>query len=511
MRRRRSWIVPTVVMLVAGLCAAPAALARPGPSLRGCAEANHPGGDWRWYSHDRSGTRHQPSEDRIGPGNARDLTVGWRLELPEHGVAGTLQNTPIIADGCAYLLTDQGWVVALNADSGDVLWTTRLDYAPAAYGGGAVGSPAVDRHRVYVTINRFEAPYVAALDRRSGEVLWTTVLDTGPGAYAYAQPLLLHNFVFTPFGGDQASSESSGGWTIKRASDGAVIAHHRLFDELDHAAGYAGASIWATPVLDPATRHAYVGTANPAPGGREHELANSIIKIDLDHRRPTFGRIVGHYKGTPDTYVEGLDEQPVCRNAPPTFYPANALPCAHLDLDFGASPNLFEVDGRLRVGELQKSGVYHVADAETMEGVWSTPIAPPCFPCNASTSAVADGRIFAVGTPPGQLVALDAAGGSPLWVYPVASGLHYQSVSVANGVVYTFDGNTIHGVDAATGIPVLRQLLTIDTTSVRPPRSFDHPAIAGALGISSSGIAIARNTLYVAAGNTLVALTLPSS
>ena len=414
-----------------------------------------------------------------------------------------------------YLVTDQAWVVAANADTGEVVWTTKLDYETAAYGGGAVGAPSVDRNRVYVTVNRAGAPFVTALDRLTGSPQWTTVIDTGAGAFAYAQPLLVDKLVFVPFGGDQASRDSSGGWTIMRASTGEVVRRQHLISELERSEGYAGASIWATPAYDRDTGHVYVGTANPAPGGRDHRHTNSIIKIDLDQRRPTFGQLVGASKGTDDTYVGDLDEQPVCENAPESFYPVSAVPCLHLDLDFGASPNLFEVDGRLRVGELQKAGVYHVADTQTMEPVWSTAIAPPCFPCNASTSAVADDRIFAVGSPPGHLVAMDVRGGDILWIHPILDGDHYQSVSEANGVVYTYDGTTLHGVDATNGVPVLRTVLAAPgtlglPTPQDPGSAASNPAVAGALGTSSSGIAIARNTVYVATGPKVVALTLPA-
>jgi hypothetical protein len=45
------------------------------------------------------------------------------------------------------------------------------------------------------------------------------------------------------------------------------------------------------------------------------------------------------------------------------------------DLEFGASPNLFRrPDGRLLVGEMQKSRVYWAVDAITMKRAWNQEI-----------------------------------------------------------------------------------------------------------------------------------------
>jgi outer membrane protein assembly factor BamB len=40
---------------------------------------------------------------------------------------GVYNNTPVIADGCLYLADSSGALHALNADSGDLVWTVELD------------------------------------------------------------------------------------------------------------------------------------------------------------------------------------------------------------------------------------------------------------------------------------------------------------------------------------------------------------------------------------------------
>jgi len=94
----------------------------------------------------------------------------------------------------------------------------------------------------------------------------------------------------------------------------------------------------------------------------------------LDERRPepTFGEIVGSYKGNVDEYIDQSQLPCVDFNGQnPATYPQGLGSCSDEDLDFGASPNLFtDASGRKLVGAGQKSGVYHVFDATTMAPVW---------------------------------------------------------------------------------------------------------------------------------------------
>jgi hypothetical protein len=70
----------------------------------------------------------------------------------------------------------------------------------------------------------------------------------------------------------------------------------------------------------------------------------------------------------------------------------------------------------------------------------------------------------------------------------VADGTHYQSVSTADGVVWTVDGQSnLDGFDAATGAPLVRRPLSVD-------------AGAPVANLTSAGVAIAEHQLFVSAG-----------
>jgi outer membrane protein assembly factor BamB len=173
------------------------------------------------------------------------------------------------------------------------------------------------------------------------------------------------------------------------------------------------------------------------------------------------------YKGDIEQYYPPLailTRTPVCQ-AEEIPGPLDFPQCGQIDIDFGASPNLFtDSHGREIVGDLQKSGVYHAAYTDNMQKAWSTPVGTPCALCNAATAAVDDVAVYAVGTLGGQLVSMDKTTGTYNWIAPVADGVHYEAVSVANGTVYIVDTKgLLQAFDAATGLPLGGRPMALDT------------------------------------------------
>lgn len=487
--RRRALVVLTALALVAAVpVATPSEAVEAFPGCSGVAE--HPGGDWPSYGHDLSNTRHQPAEATIGTDNVADLESTWVFETPGGGV---YNNTPLVADGCIYLAASDGWVSALNADTAEVVWEEKLDVSPEAFGGGIVGSPAISGDDLLVIVNQEGSPYVTSLSRVDGTENWTTVLDDQPFASTNASVVVHDGLVLAGFSGNAGpGTEERGGFVILDATTGDEIEKTFVITDEEFDQGYAGAGVWSTAAVDTDTGYAYAGTSNPHSSRLEAERANSIIKIDLDPTRGTFGEIVDHYKGRPDTYVEGLADQPVCETAPEVYYIDRfSATCLQIDLDFGASPNLWTdpTTGQTVVGDLQKAGVYHAVDTETMDGLWETIVGVPCLACNAASAAYSNGSVFTAAGPPGQIFSLEDASGLPQWAGHLTGPTSYNSVSSANGVVYTSDSaGTLNAFDAETGVLLVKRNLSDDTGT----NMFT--------ATSSSGVTIARNTVYVAHG-----------
>lgn len=104
---------------------------------------------------------------------APDFRVAWRRAIGEGASRITqVMATPVAADGRIFVLDGEASVVAVDADSGEIIWRTNLrpEGRDRSFGGGV----AVSGNRVYVTSGYRMA---AALDAASGAVAWSVRTD----------------------------------------------------------------------------------------------------------------------------------------------------------------------------------------------------------------------------------------------------------------------------------------------------------------------------------------------
>ena len=492
---RRLMLAATSLALVATTLS-PASAAIPG-----CAGPST-GGDWTSYGHDLSNSRNQPLENTIGPDNVMDLGADWAFNVADADADGSFQSTPAVSDGCVFLGTDSGWVFALNADDGGLVWKRQLE-------GGVFGMSVADG-KLVALVNRTNEPYATALHLADGLDAWTPGQTPVPQVRdrlrTNASTVIYEDVVFMGYSVVEGDIEGHAGWMLVDLNTGEQLAHDYVIPEEDWDKGYGGGGVWTTGVVDD-SGHVFVGTSNPTSKKIEHRQHNAVLKIDLNRflddgvtPNPTFGAVVDNAKGNFDQYYPHLDRQPACRETgDQILYAGFSVTCVQLDLDFGASPNLFTNDeGQTLVGILQKSGVYHTFYADTLQLAWTQVLAPPCLQCNFSSTALHGDSIYGVGTPPSQMVAFEQHQGAYEWIAPVGDGLHHQAVSTANGVVYTVDSlGNLNAFDAELGLPLLKRPIALDAGS-------------STVALSSSGIAIARHTLFVPAGDDLVAYRLPA-
>lgn len=107
------------------------------------------GDDWIAVGGDRGGTRYS-TLDQIHRDNVDQLEVAWQFhtgELDKKGNGRTIECTPVIIDGVAYVTTANRRVVALDGATGEVLW----DFDPQSYGppAGPMASGGVNRGLAY--------------------------------------------------------------------------------------------------------------------------------------------------------------------------------------------------------------------------------------------------------------------------------------------------------------------------------------------------------------------------
>jgi outer membrane protein assembly factor BamB len=495
----------TITTAIAPPVAATPSAVAPAKTSAGTVEVGSPplpcsshisGGDWPSYGHDAANSRTQDAEHTLAPSLTSGLTAAWTFTLASVGDPGQFEATPVLAGGCAYVASTSAVVYAVDATTGAPVWHHALIAPTPGLGGGIVGSLAIAGGRVVALVNQTgdgasTGPYVAALDQHTGGVLWRSApISTGSGYYTNASPQVFDGIVFAGFSPPEGDPTGQGGFALLNAASGAILTVTTTISPADQKQGYAGGGIWSTPAFDPATKYAYVGAGNPYSKPVEDPHTNAILKVDLNPKRPTFGQIVAAYKGNVDQYTQALQQlaqTPACAASTGAPDPLDNPVCGQLDLDFGAAPNLFHSNGHLLVGDLQKSGVYHVAAAGDMSPAWSTVVGASCQVCNAASTAASAGSVFGESTPGGLAFGLSQASGAIGWATPVGDGVHYQSTSVANGIVYTFDTTGfLDAFDATSGALLMRRPMTADAQA--PTASF-----------TSGGIAIAYHTVFVAA------------
>lgn len=493
--------VTRFVALAIGVALMSACLAGTASAAAPCTTTPAGGGEWPSYGHDAVNTRTQPEETGFGPTAVAGLTPAWAFATSSAGDETGFNSTPVVYKGCVFVGSAGGVAYALDARSGHVVWQRKLEAPHPGSGGAIVGAPAIVGGTVIFLVDEFAAPYAIALKRSTGAVVWKSAPFAPPltssavqeGSYANSSALLANGFIAAGYSPPEGNPTATGGFSLINAKTGEVVKTTPTIPPAAQAEGYAGGGLWSTPAYDRATKYLYWGAGNPNSKTKQYPTTDAILKIDVNPSRASFGQIVASYEGNVDQYTSELQElshSPACEASdnPEAPYPLDDPICGQLDLDFGAAANLFTTsDGTKVVGDLQKSGVYHVANAKTMGPVWTALVGPSCFACNAASTAF-DGAVEGVATPGGTMFSLDRGTGATNWLSPVGDGTHYQSISAADGVVWTVDGaSNLDAFDAGSGQPLVRRPLSAD-------------AGAPVTNLTSSGVAIAEHQLFVAAG-----------
>jgi alcohol dehydrogenase (cytochrome c) len=161
------------VIVCAGL-AIPAAVAQTGSFVPVTdAKLTHPEpADWLHISRTYDQQRFSPLKE-INKSNVAQLRMAWSRGLPP----GVQESTPIVYRGVMYVMVPGAGVQALNATNGDLIWEYRRNYPPNV--------PAVAARAksigIYEDMIYFGAPdgFLVALDAQTGKLRWETKVDNG--------------------------------------------------------------------------------------------------------------------------------------------------------------------------------------------------------------------------------------------------------------------------------------------------------------------------------------------
>jgi glucose dehydrogenase len=118
------------------------------------------GNDWPLPNKDYSNTR-ATSNSGIDSTNVANLTLAWSYQIPGVGGSGGAASNPLILGNTVYLQDLKGNVVALDFQTGNVLWS-KIYNSPGIVG---PNGPGVGYGKIFVAKDLYN---VTALDMNTG-------------------------------------------------------------------------------------------------------------------------------------------------------------------------------------------------------------------------------------------------------------------------------------------------------------------------------------------------------
>jgi polyvinyl alcohol dehydrogenase (cytochrome) len=389
--------------------------------------------DWGAYGFDDDNSRYNRAETRIGPDNVSCLEVLWSID----GLGG-VTGTPVAIDGVVYFGDWNGWLYAVDAETGAVVWEEQVTEH------SILATALVTEDRIFVPdVDGF----LHARDRATGSAVWTIEVDDQPSASIYAAPVLVDDALIMGVAGNSPFASMRGSIVAVDVDTGVELWRVNTTDDNTGVGG----GVWTAGAVDRDLGLVFFGTGNTMQAPVS-PLSDALVAIDY-----ATGALVWHNVLNPDDLS---------------------------NVDIGASPNLFSIDSRDVVGVGDKNGLFKAVDRQTGDDVWSVKLTSGADGFGVfATAAVGNGAIYVNSMPvesPGSITfALDTNDGSILWERPLP-GTTYGSLTLANGIVF-------HGTVAGT-------IYALDADSGTVLWSTEMP---GAFG---DGISVANGMLFVGYG-----------
>lgn len=307
-----------VLPLLAGLMSCAPGTSPGAPRLTSVAESPAASTDWPTAGQNFDGT-HYSAVDQIDRGNVQRLGLAWSLELPfEH----TLEATPLAINGILYFSGQLSKVYAVDAVSGQLLWT----YDPESWKYRPENQPTmfpVNRGVAYWQGRIFVATRdgrLIGIDAATGRELWVRqTLDPSSKKFITGAPLAFEGKVVIGNGGSDygergyltAYSAESGEqlWRFFTAPGDPAKGHENAAMRMaastwrgEYWKVGTGGGPWNGFTYDAGLNRLYIGSGNSgpydpelrSPGGGDNLFLASIVAVDADT-----GEYIWHYQVNP--------------------------------------------------------------------------------------------------------------------------------------------------------------------------------------------------------------------
>jgi quinohemoprotein ethanol dehydrogenase len=347
-------------------------------------EADREPENWMTWGRTYTEQRFSPL-DQINDANVDELGLAWYFDLETDRA---IEGTPLVIDGIMYLTSAWNLTYALDAATGEPIWSYDPE-VPRDWGGNAccgVGSRGLAAWEGKIFIATLDGRLIA-LDAASGEPIWST--QTFDKRYPYTitgAPRVFDGRVLIGNGGAElgvrgyaSAYDADTGELLWRfytvpgnPADGFESPALEMAAETWHGEWWkwgGGGTVWDSIVYDPELDYIYIGAGNGSPwvqayrspGGGDNLFLASIIAV-----RAETGEYVWHYQEAPGEQWDFTATQPMIL----------------ADI---------EIDGRERKVLMQapKNAFFYVLDRETGELISAQKFAPSFW---ASHVDLATGR-----------------------------------------------------------------------------------------------------------------------
>lgn len=219
----------------------------------------------------------------ITTANASSLSQRWHIS-----VAAPISDQPIVDNGVIYW---GDWTGAMHATSlsGSPLWSTSLGTAsrPKAciY---RLATQGIVSTATVGTINGQNMVWVGggagqlvALNASTGAIVWSTQLGTAPEHEVWSSPALYNGSIYVGVASFNDCPVVNGSFDRVNATTGAIQA----VNHLSQTANCVGPGVWSSPSIDPSDNSVYISTSNAnllsnLSDTCESRNQESILKID---------------------------------------------------------------------------------------------------------------------------------------------------------------------------------------------------------------------------------------
>jgi quinohemoprotein ethanol dehydrogenase len=250
------------------------------------------------------------SLNEVDTENVKELKGDWVTKIGANATSAkfSAEGQALEYKGTIYISDGADDVYAMNSKSGEVLWTYEPKLPPDPLGeviccGWDSRGVAIGDGMVYVS--QLNGDQVA-LNQETGKVVWNTeVVKPGSGFSITSAPLFYNGKVYV--GGSGGEYGVRGRLTALDAKTGKFLWHfwttpgpgetgHNTWPQTGEAWKHGGASIWNTPSVDPKLNMLYFSTSNASPWVGDERPGNNLFTSSIVALNAETGKLQWAYQ-----------------------------------------------------------------------------------------------------------------------------------------------------------------------------------------------------------------------